>query len=144
MTNFYYLRGANKIFSNLFCPFLKSVIINREVLDPLLHDFTDLKERRKKAVTESSHNLTGVKTILSVRAQWQHSFVFDKMIPTLVFILFGTRSISTTPPTVRCSMPPPLTTVYNKFITNSPLVSLLSFLFVLTRKRQNGDYYAIY
>lgn len=84
-------------------------------------------------MTESSHNLTGVKTILSVRAQRQHLFVLDKMTLTLILILFGTRSISTTPPTVRCSVPPPLTTVYNNFITKSPLVSLLSFLFVLTR-----------
>ena len=39
-------------------------------------------------MTESSHNLTGVKTILSVRALRQHLFVLEKMIPTLIFILF--------------------------------------------------------
>ena len=72
-------------------------------------------------MTESSHNLTGAKTILSVRARRQHLFVLEKMIPTLIFILFETRSVSTTPPTVRCSLPSPQTTVYNKFITKSPL-----------------------
>ena len=55
-------------------------------------------------MTESSHNLTGVKTILSVRAQGQHLFVLDKMILTLINILFSARSTSTTPPTVRCSV----------------------------------------
>ena len=55
-------------------------------------------------MTESSHNLTGVKTILSVRAQKQHLFVLDKMILTLINILFSARSTSTTPPTVRCSL----------------------------------------
>ena len=58
----------------------------------------------EKTVTESSHNLTGVKTILSVRAQRQHLFVLDKMILTLITILFSARSTSTTPPTVRCSV----------------------------------------
>ena len=41
----------------------------------------------EKTVNESSHNLTDVKTILSVRAQWQHLFVLDKMILTLINIL---------------------------------------------------------
>lgn len=45
-TNFYDLRGANKIFSNLYCPFLKSVIIDREILDPLLTDFTTFIEEQ--------------------------------------------------------------------------------------------------
>ena len=58
-------------------------------------------------MTESSHNLTGVKTILSVRARWQHLFVLDKMILTLINILFSARSASTTPPTVRCSVSSP-------------------------------------
>ena len=40
-------------------------------------------------MTESSNNLTGVKTILSVRAQRQHLFVLDKMILTLIKILFS-------------------------------------------------------
>ncbi len=39
-------------------------------------------------MTESSHNLTGVKTILSVRAHKQHLFVLDKMILTLIKVLF--------------------------------------------------------
>lgn len=72
-------------------------------------------------MTESSHNLTGAKTILSVRALWQHLFVLEKMILTLIIILFSARSTSTTPPTVRCSVPLPRTTVYNKFITKFPL-----------------------
>lgn len=66
-------------------------------------------------MTESSHNLTGVKTILSVRARWQHLFVLEKMILTLINILFSARSTSTTPPTVRCSVPSPkniLTQIY--------------------------------
>ena len=46
-------------------------------------------------MTESSHNLTGVKTILSVRAHSQHLFVLDKMILTLIIILFSARSINT-------------------------------------------------
>ena len=82
-------------------------------------------------MTESSHNLTGVKTILSVRAQRQHLFVLDKMILTLINILFSARSTSTTPPTVRCSV---------SFLANSihqicyKIVTIrqLSFLFVLT------------
>lgn len=37
-------------------------------------------------MTESSHNLTGAKTILSVRAQRQHLFVLEKMILTLIKI----------------------------------------------------------
>lgn len=40
----------------------------------------------------------------------------DKTIPTLINILFSARSTSTAPPTVRCSVPFPRTTVYNKFI----------------------------
>jgi len=55
-------------------------------------------------VTESSHILTGVKTILSVRAHRQHLFVLDKMIPTLIYILFSARSTSTTHLIVRCSV----------------------------------------
>ncbi len=66
-------------------------------------------------MTESSHNLTGVKTILSVHALGQHLFVLDKMILTLIHILFSARSGSTTPPTVRCSLPSSKT-VYHKFI----------------------------
>ena len=62
------------------------------------------KRFEEKTVTDSSHNLTGVKTILSVRAQRQHLFVLDKMILTLINILFSARSSSTTPPTVRCSV----------------------------------------
>ena len=58
-------------------------------------------------MTESSHNLTGAKTILSVRAHRQHLFVLDKMILTLITILFSARSTSTTPPTVRCSVSSP-------------------------------------
>lgn len=58
-------------------------------------------------MTESSHNSTGVKTILSVRAQRRHLFVLDKMILTLINILFSARSSSTTPPTVRCSLSSP-------------------------------------
>ena len=42
-------------------------------------------------MTESPHNLTGAKTILSVRAQWQHLFVLEKMILTLIKILFPVR-----------------------------------------------------
>ena len=61
-------------------------------------------------MTEASHNLTGVKTILSVRVHRQHSFVLDKMILTLIIILFSARSTSTAPPTVRCSV---------SFLTNS-------------------------
>ncbi len=68
-------------------------------------------------MTESSHNLTGVKTILSVRALWQHSFVLDKMILTLINILFSARSTSTTSPTVRCSLPSSKT-LYHKIIKN--------------------------
>lgn len=80
-------------------------------------------------MTESPHNLTGAKTILSVRAQWQHLFVLEKMILTLIKILFPVRSTSTTPPTVRCSLPSPRITVYNKFITKSPhSVSFHSYL----------------
>lgn len=82
-------------------------------------------------MTESSHNLTGVKTILSVRAQWQHLFVLDKMIPTLIIILFSVRSTSTTPPTVRCSVPSPrkhFTTKILKIVA----IRQLSSLFVLT------------
>lgn len=66
-------------------------------------------------MTESSHNLTGAKTILSVRAHRQHLFVLDKMILTLIIILFSARSTSTTPPTVRCSLSSPeiiLTQIY--------------------------------
>ena len=80
-------------------------------------------------MTESSHNLTGAKTILSVRAHRQHLFVLEKMIPTLINILFSARSESTTPPTVRCSVPSSQTTVYNKVIKTSPLsVSFHSYL----------------
>ena len=82
-------------------------------------------------MTESSHDLTGVKTILSVRAQGQHLFVLDKMIPTLIIILFSVRSTSTTPPTVRCSVPSPrkhFTTKILKIVA----IRQLSFLFVLT------------
>jgi len=57
-------------------------------------------------VTESSHNLTGVKTILSVRAHRQHLFVLEKMILTLIIILFSARSTSTTHLSVRCSVSP--------------------------------------
>ena len=82
-------------------------------------------------MTESSHDLTGVKTILSVRAQGQHLFVLDKMIPTLIQILFSARSTSTTPPTVRCSVPSP-----RKHFTTKTLkivaIRQLSSLFVLT------------
>jgi len=82
-------------------------------------------------VTESSHNLTGVKTILSVRAQRQHLFVLEKMILTLITILFSARSSSTTHLVVRCSV---------SFLENSiqqicyKIVAYrqLSFLFVLT------------
>jgi hypothetical protein len=65
-------------------------------------------------VTESSHNLTGAKTILSVRAQRQHLFVLEKMILTLINILFSARSTSTTPPTVRCSVSSSSKQLYNK------------------------------
>ncbi len=58
-------------------------------------------------MTESSHNLTGVKTILSVRAHRQHSFVLDKMILTLIKILHSARSTSTTHLPVRCSLSSP-------------------------------------
>lgn len=93
-------------------------------------------------MTESSHNLTGVKTILSVRALWQHLFVLDKMILTLIIILFSARSTSTTPLTVRCSLPSSKA-VYHKNIKNLKIaaISTLSFLFVLMLLRQNGDYY---
>ena len=67
--------------------------------------FLPNKNVRKKALTESSHNLTGAKTIPSVRAYMRHLFVLDKMILILINILFSTRSASTTHPRVRCSMP---------------------------------------
>lgn len=85
----------------------------------------------KKTVTESSHNLIGVKTILSVRSQRQHLFVLDKTILTLINILFSARSTSTTPPTVRCSVSFPrkhYTIKTLKIVAIRPL----SFLFVLT------------
>lgn len=47
----------------------------------------------------------GYAMIDSVHAQRQHSFVLDKMILTLIKILFSARSTSTTPPAVRCSVP---------------------------------------
>ena len=82
-------------------------------------------------MTELSHNLTGVKTILSVRAHRQHLFVLVKMIPTLIIILFSARSTSTTPPTVRCSvsfLSNSIQHIYYKIIA----IRQLSFLFVLT------------
>ena len=82
-------------------------------------------------MTESSHNLTGVKTILSVRAHRQHLFVLDKMIPTLIFILFSARSTSTTPPTVRCSVSFPQKQ-YTTKILKIVVIRQLSSLFVLT------------
>lgn len=66
-------------------------------------------------MTESSHNLTGAKTILSVRAHRQHLFVLEKMILTLIIILFSARSTSTTYLPVRCSVSSPeniLTQIY--------------------------------
>jgi hypothetical protein len=83
-------------------------------------------------VTESSHNLTGVKTILSVCAHRQHLFVLDKMIPTLILILFSARSTSATPPAVRCSMPSPRKYFTTFLLQTFAAVSTLSFLFVLT------------
>ena len=74
-------------------------------------------------MTESSHNLTGVKTILSVRAHRQHLFVLDKMILTLIIILFSARSTSTTPPTVRCSVHPP-----QDYFTRKAVACLHSFI----------------
>lgn len=65
-------------------------------------------------MTESSHKLTGVKTILSVRAQRQHLFVLEKMILTLINILFSARSTPTPPPTVRCSVSSSSKQLYNK------------------------------
>ena len=82
-------------------------------------------------MTESSHNLTGVKTILSVRAQRQHLFVLDKMILTLINILFSARSTSTTPPTVRCSVSS-LTNSIQQICYKIVAYRQLSFLFVLT------------
>lgn len=85
----------------------------------------------EKTVTESSHNPTGVKTILSVRAQRQHLFVLDKMILTLINILFSARSTSTTPPIVRCSLSFLINSIQQicyKIVANRQL----SFLFVLT------------
>ena len=82
-------------------------------------------------MTESSHNLTGVKTILSVRAQRQHLFVLDKMIPTLIIILFSVRSTSTTPPTVRCSVSF-LVNIIQQFCYKIVVKRQLSSLFVLT------------
>jgi len=72
-------------------------------------------------VTESSHNLTSAKTILSVRAQRQHLFVLEKMIPTLIIILFYVRMTSTTPPTVRCSVSSTSKQLYNKNRRSSAL-----------------------
>lgn len=76
--------------------------------------FLPVKNARKKTVTESSHKLTGVKKILSVRAQRQHLFVLEKMILTLINILFSARSTLTTPPTVRCSVSSSSKQLYNK------------------------------
>ena len=50
-------------------------------------------------MTELLHNLIGVKTILSVCAHRQHLFVLDKMLLTLIYILFLTESCSMVPPT---------------------------------------------
>ncbi len=58
-------------------------------------------------MTESSHKLTGVNTILSIRARWQHLFVLDKIILTLIAILFSARSTYTTYLPVRCSVSSP-------------------------------------
>jgi len=52
----------------------------------------------KKAGTESSNHLTGVKTILSVRAHKQHLFVLDKMILMLIKILFSKKHLYDVPP----------------------------------------------
>lgn len=84
-------------------------------------------------MTESSHNLTGVKTILSVRAHRQHLFVLDKMILTLIIILFSARSTSTTPPTVRCSVPSPRKHFTTILLQKIAATAQLSSLFVLTR-----------
>jgi hypothetical protein len=83
-------------------------------------------------VTESSHNLTGVKTILSVRAHRQHLFVLDKMILTLIKILFSAKSTSTTSPTVRCSVPSPRKHLTTNLLHKIFAYRQLSFLFVLT------------
>ncbi len=55
---------------------------------------------------EASHNLTGVKIILSIYVHRQHLFVFDKMILTLITMLFSSRSTSAALPIVCCSVSP--------------------------------------
>ncbi len=89
-------------------------------------------------MTESSHNLTGVKTIFSVRAHRQHLFVLDKMILTLISILFSARSSSTTPPTVRCSLPSPRKHFTTNLLQNRRYPP--AFIPICAdAKRQNGD-----
>lgn len=89
-----------------------------------------------KAGTESSHNLTGAKTILSVRALSQHLFVLEKMILTLIKILFKARKhfYDSSCRALQCVFFP-ITIIHQ----NTPLFSTLSSLFVLTLLRQNGD-----
>jgi len=82
-------------------------------------------------VTESSHNLTGVKTILSVRAHRQHLFVLDKMILTLITILFSAKVL------LRLALPCVVVCLFLENILSQnyykiAAISQLSFLFVLT------------
>lgn len=91
-------------------------------------------------MTGSSHNLTGVKTILSVRVQRQHLFVLDKMVLTLINILFSARSTSTTPPTVRFSVSF-LANSIQQIYYNVAACRQFSSLFVPTLKRKKVDSY---
>jgi hypothetical protein len=55
-------------------------------------------------VTESSHNLTGAKTILSVRALGNTYLCLTDDSNTDFYTVFSRECVSTTPPTVRCSV----------------------------------------
>lgn len=73
-------------------------------------------------MTESSHNLTGVKTIFSVRAQRQHLFVLDKMIAARLLYCFQQEA------SLRLLLPCVVVcvssqTVYIKFVTKSSLTA---------------------
>lgn len=68
---------------------------------------------RKKTVTESSYNLTGAETILNVRAQKQHWFLYCLCVKH--FYDSSYRAL-------QCVFPSQ--TVYNKFATKSPLSAL--------------------
>ncbi len=120
-------------FSNQY-PILCDTTQRHSISDIQLSIFSPPIYFGEKALTGSSHNLTGVKSIFSVRAFRSTYLCLNLMILTLIKILFECVLHSTTHPLVRCGCFLPL-----QYITFSPLC-LPSFIPICADAlRQNGD-----